>query len=196
MFGWDDRAVDLWLAFQAPTPELTRTLRLRDLLGMGSGIGESSELTVAAVEFFMSAGTVSAGDVLRLIAALPVIAPPDTTFSYNASLYAAVYLGLLAQGTASEMLEETYAAQVRERVLEPIGMADAAILDDPRPLGNDHAVGYTGDIFGAPSPLPFVRLAGLAPAGSGLASATDMALPAHPDASRCGAWRRPHRLGV
>ena len=176
VFGWNDRAVDLWPAFQAPTPELTRTLRLRDLLGMGSGIGESSELTVAAVEFFMSAGTVSAGDVLRSIAALPVIAPPDTTFSYNNSLYAAaVYLGLLAQGTASEKLEETYAAQVRERVLEPIGMADAAILDDPRPLGNDYAVGYTRDIFGVPSPLPFVSLAGLAPAGSGLASATDMA---------------------
>ena len=76
----------------------------------------------------MSAGTVSAGDVLRSIAALPVIAPPDTTFSYNNSLYAAaVYLGLLAQGTAPEMLEESYVAQVRERVLEPIGMADAAI---------------------------------------------------------------------
>src|SRR4051794_11079695 len=98
VFGWDDRAVDLWPAFQAPTPELTRTLRLRDLLGMGSGIAESSDLTVAAVEFFMSAGTVSAGDVLRSISALPVIAPPDTTFSYNNSLYAAaVYLGLLAR---------------------------------------------------------------------------------------------------
>jgi CubicO group peptidase (beta-lactamase class C family) len=176
VFGWDDRIVDLWSAFQAPTPELTRALRVRDVLGMGSGIAESTDLSVAAVEFFMSAGTVSAGDVLRSIAALPVIAPPDTTFSYNNSLYAAAaYVGLLAQGTALGMLEETYAAQVRQRVLEPIGMADAAILDDPRPLGEDYAVGYTRDIFGDSSPLPFVSLAGLAPAGSGLASATDMA---------------------
>ena len=60
-------------------------------------------------------------------------------------------------------------------MLEPIGMADAAILDDPRPLGDNYAVGYTPDIFGDPSPLPFVSLAGLAPAGSGLASSTDMA---------------------
>jgi CubicO group peptidase (beta-lactamase class C family) len=176
VFGWDNRVVELWPEFQAPTLELTQPLRLRDLLGMASGIAESTDLSLAAVEFFMSAGTVSAGDVLRSIAALPVIAPPDTTFSYNNTLYAvAAYLGLLVDGTAAEMLEETYAAQVQQRVFEPIGMADAAILDDPRPLGNDYAVGYTQDIFGDPSSLPFVSLAGLAPAGSGLASSTDIA---------------------
>jgi CubicO group peptidase (beta-lactamase class C family) len=143
---------------------------------MASGIAESTELSLAAVEFFMSDGAISAGDVLRSVAALPVIAPPDTTFSYNNTLYAAAaYLGLLAQGTAVEMLEQTYAAQVQQRVFEPIGMVDAAILDDPRPLGDDFAVGYSQDIFGDPSPLPFVSLAGIAPAGSGLASATDMA---------------------
>src|SRR5215213_8797982 len=97
------------------------------------------------------------------------------TFSYNNSLYTAMaFLGLLAHGTTPETLEESYAAEVRQRVLEPIGMADAAILDDPRPLGDDYAVGYTRDIFGDPSPLPFGSLAGLAPAGSGLASSTDM----------------------
>jgi CubicO group peptidase (beta-lactamase class C family) len=176
VFGWDDRVVGLWSAFQAPTPELTQSLRMRDLLGMGSGIAESTDLSLAAVEFFMSAGTVSAGEVLHSIAALPVVAQPDTTFSYNNSLYAAAaYLGLLAHGTEPTTLEETYAAQVRQRVLEPIQMADAAILDDPRPLGEDYAVGYTRDIFGSLLPLPFVSLAGLAPAGSGLASATDMA---------------------
>ena len=133
VFGWDDRVVDLWPEFEAPTPELTQSLRLRDLLGMASGIAESTDLSLAAVEFFMSDGTVSAGDVLRSVAALPVIAPPDTTFSYNNTLYAAaVYLGLLAQGTAAEMLEETYAAQVQQRVLSQLGWAtrrSSTILD-------------------------------------------------------------------
>jgi CubicO group peptidase (beta-lactamase class C family) len=176
VFGWNNRVVELWPEFQAPTLELTQSLRLRDLLGMASGIAESTDLSLAAVEFFMSAGTISAGEVLRSVAALPVIEPPDTTFSYNNTLYAAAaYLGLLVDGTAAEMLEETYAAQVQQRVFEPIGMADAAILDDPRPLGDDFAVGYTQDIFGDPSSLPFVSLAGLAPAGSGLASSTDIA---------------------
>src|SRR5215213_11619758 len=65
------------------------------------------------------------------------------TFSYNNSLYTAMaFLGLFAHGTTPETLEESYAAEVRKRVLEPIGMADAAILDEPRPLGDDYAVGY------------------------------------------------------
>jgi CubicO group peptidase (beta-lactamase class C family) len=73
------------------------------------------------------------------------------------------------------MLEEAYMAEVRRRVFDPIGMTDAAMIDDPRRLGDDYAVGYTLDLFGNPSPLPFVSLAGLAPAGTALASGTDMA---------------------
>ena len=82
---------------------------------------------------------------------------------------------MLRQGTPPEGLEEAYAEQTRQRVFAPIGMADAAIADGPRPLGDDYAVGYARDVFGAPSPLPFVSLAGMAPAGSGLTSGTDMA---------------------
>jgi CubicO group peptidase (beta-lactamase class C family) len=173
---WDDRAADLWPAFRAPTPELTQDLRLRDLLGMGSGIAESTTVDLSVVEFFMMAGLLSAADVLRSVADLPVIAPPNTTFSYNNTLYAvAAYLGQLALGTPSETLEEAYVTEVRRRVFEPIGMADAAILDDPRPLGTDFAVGYARDIFGNHTPLPFVSLGGVAPAGSGLTSGTDLA---------------------
>ena len=176
VLDWDDHVVDVWPAFEAPTPELTQTLRIRDLLGMGSGIAESDTVSLAVVEFFMMAGLMSASDVLRSVADLPVIASPDTTFSYNNTLYAvAAYVGLLAAGTPPEALEEAYMAEVRRRVFDPIGMTDAAILDDPRPLGDDYAVGYTHDLFGDPSPLPFVSLAGISPAGSGLASATDMA---------------------
>ena len=73
VLDWNAPIVDAWPGFVAPTPDLTRSLRLRDLLGMGSGLGES-----ATVEFFMSAGTESAIDQLRSIAHLLVIAPRDT----------------------------------------------------------------------------------------------------------------------
>jgi CubicO group peptidase (beta-lactamase class C family) len=176
VFGWDDRAVDLWTRFRAPTDELTETLRLRDLLGMGSGLAEATDISVAAVEFAMSAGDVSPQAVLRSVADLPDIAPPRTTFSYNNTLVAAAaFLGLLARGADPGTLGEVYAAAVRERVFTPVGMEDAAILDDPRPLGDDYAVGYSRDIFGAATPLPFISIDGVAPAGAGLASATDMA---------------------
>ena len=199
VFGWNDRAVDLWPAFQAPTPELTQTLHLRDLLGMASGIAESTELTVAAVEFFMSAGTVSAGDVLRSIAALPVIAPPDTTFSYNNSLYAAaVYLGLLAQGNSvREAGGDLRGAGSGTGASSQSGWLTRRSLTIRDPSADDYAVGYTRTSSAIPSPLPFVSLAGH---GSGRLRPGQRdrygALPAHPDASRGGARRRPRRLGV
>ena len=75
VLDWDAPIIDVWAGFLAPTPALTRSLRLRDLLGMGSGVAESP-----TIEFFMSAGTESALDQLRSIAYLPVIAPPHTEY--------------------------------------------------------------------------------------------------------------------
>ncbi len=176
VFGWDDRVVDLWPAFRAPTDALTERLRLRDLLGMGTGLAESADLTVSAVEFFMSGGEVTPRDVLRGVAELPVVAEPGAAFNYNNTLVAAAaFVGLLAAGAPEDGLSDAYAAAVRDRVLLPAGMEDAAIAEDPRPLGNDYAVGYSRDIFGSMTPLPFVALDGVGPAGAGLASAEDLA---------------------
>jgi CubicO group peptidase (beta-lactamase class C family) len=171
VLDWESPILGVWPEFHAPTPALTQSLRLRDLLGMGSGVAESP-----TIEFFMSAGTESALDQLRSIAYLPVIAPPDTEYYYNNTLTSAAgYLGPITQGTAPERLEDAYAALVAERIFEPIGMTTAAIADDPRPLGDDYAIGYTRDLFGRLSPVPFVSVAGAAPAGAAIASATDMA---------------------
>jgi CubicO group peptidase (beta-lactamase class C family) len=75
VMSWDDRVVDVWPEFRAPTPELTAALRVRDLLGMGSGIAESP-----TIEFFMIGGGESALDVLRLdhdIRSTPLLALPE-----------------------------------------------------------------------------------------------------------------------
>jgi CubicO group peptidase (beta-lactamase class C family) len=69
VLDWNAPVIGVWPEFLAPTPALTQSLGLRDLLGMGSGIAESP-----TIEFFMSAGTQSALDQLRSIAYLPVIA--------------------------------------------------------------------------------------------------------------------------
>ncbi|HET7094003.1 MAG TPA: serine hydrolase domain-containing protein, partial [Thermomicrobiales bacterium] len=81
----------------------------------------------------------------------------------------------IVQGTSLEALEEAYATLMRQRVFAPAGMVDAAIADDPRPLGDDYAVGYSRDLFGRVSAAPFVSIAGAAPSGAGIASAADMA---------------------
>src|SRR5918998_2422724 len=171
LLSWDDRVIDVWPEFRAPTPELTQDLRVRDLLGNGSGLAESP-----TVEFFMMGGGDSALELLRAVAYQTVIGPLNTDYAYNNTLFCVGgYLGPIAEGTPPKALEETYAALVAERIFAPIGMADAAIADDPRPLGEDYAQGYTHDLFGRPSAVPFVSIDGVAPAGAGLASATDMA---------------------
>ena len=38
--GWDQKCIDAWPGFRAATDEMTRTLRVRDLLGMASGLEE------------------------------------------------------------------------------------------------------------------------------------------------------------
>jgi CubicO group peptidase (beta-lactamase class C family) len=171
LLGWDTPVIEAWPAFRAPTDELTRTLRVRDLLGNGSGVAESP-----TIEFFMMAGTDSARDLLRSVANLPVIAPPNMEYYYNNTLFCvAGFLGPLLQQTPPADLVPAYAALLQQRVFDPLGMADAAIGADPRPLGEDWAGSYTRDLFGRLSPLPFVSIDGVAPAGAGIASATDMA---------------------
>ncbi len=171
LLDWDTPIIDIWPAFRAPTDELTLTLRVRDLMGNGSGVAESP-----TIEFFISAGTESALDLLRSVANLAVIAPPNTEYYYNNTLFSvAGFLGPILQQTPPADLVPAYAELLRQRVFDPIGMADAAIGADPRPLGDDWAGSYTRDLFGRLSQLPFVSIDGAAPAGAGIASATDMA---------------------
>jgi beta-lactamase class C len=150
---------------------LTQQMRVRDLLGMASGLAETPMLRFASTR-----GSESALELLRAIAYMPVEAPPDTKYLYNNTLYSAAgYMAPIVQGAPPAEWETAYAALMRSRVFAPLGMADAAIADDPRPLGDDYAVGYTRDLFGRPAAAPFVSIGGTAPAGAALASAADMA---------------------
>jgi hypothetical protein len=72
--------VDVWPQFRAPTDVLTRTMRVRDLSGMGSGIIEPAALSG------LHEGDPTAPQLLQSIVNLPVAYPPVTTFSYNSRL--------------------------------------------------------------------------------------------------------------
>ena len=170
LLSWNTRAVDVWPEFGAPHDELTSSLRIADLLGMGSGVAES-----ATIEFFVSGGGLGALDLLRSIRYLPVIAPPNTAYYYNNTLNAAAaHLGMIASGAGPDELEDRYAAELRRVVFDPIGMADADVVADPRPLGPDVATGHAPDLFGRIGPTPFISIDGYAPVGEAVASTTDM----------------------
>ena len=136
-FAWDQPVREVWPDFRAPTAELTNTLRVRDLLGMDSGIGEPAALST------FHQGDVTAGELLRSLAALPVTEPPHAKYFYNNTVYAGGgYLPALAQGVSENELETVYARLMQERVYRPAGMSTSRITDDPRPFVADYATGY------------------------------------------------------
>ncbi len=170
LLAWDQPVREIWPDFLAPTEEMTSTLRVRDLLGMDTGLGEED----ARIAFHQ--GYPTAADLLRSVSLLPVIAEPNTTFFYNGTVYATGgYLPALAEGAAMAELETVYARQMTERVYGPVGMAAARITDDPRPFVTNYATGYGVDLTRGTSVVPYAAVGSYAPAGGTLATLTDMA---------------------
>ena len=95
--GWDQKVMNTWSGFRTPTDELTRSLRVRDLLGMGSGIGEPDRMKPG-----LHFDSVTASYSLHSAVNLPVVAARvDETFSYaNTIQTVGGYLPLLATGVA------------------------------------------------------------------------------------------------
>jgi CubicO group peptidase (beta-lactamase class C family) len=167
---WDQPVIDAWSAFRAPTEQLTRTLRVRDLLGMASGIGEPPALSG------LHEGDPSASQLLQSVVNLPVIAEPGKQFFYNNTVYAVGgYLPFLAAGVAESDLPAAYGEAMKKRIFEPAGMKAAHIADDPRGVVSDYAAGNGPDLRGKMTTLPYGPVGSYAPVGGTLASLNDMA---------------------
>jgi CubicO group peptidase (beta-lactamase class C family) len=167
--AWDQPVRAVWPAFRAPTDELTATLRVRDLLGMDSGLG-------APIATDLDQSYPTAQNLVQSLATLPVLGPPGTTYYYNNTVCSvAGYLPALARGAAPDELSGAYARSMQERVFGPAGMRRARIGDDPRPFADDFATGSALDLVQGPVAEPFVPVGSFAPVGAALASLTDMA---------------------
>jgi CubicO group peptidase (beta-lactamase class C family) len=167
--AWDQPVREVWPDFQAPSDALTRELRVRDLFGMASGIGEPDSTV-------LHFGDLTAGELLRSIVDLPIDNPPNSQFFYNNTLYAAGgYLPPMLNETAAEDLETAYARLMDERVYRPAGMTDARIASDPRPYVSDYATGYAPDFVYGTAAEPYSPLGSYAPAGGTLANLNGMA---------------------
>lgn len=167
--GWDQKAVDAWSGFRAPTDELTRSLTIRDLLGMATGIEAP-----LSTDFYLGAYTPA--EMLQSLVNLPVAGPPGRSFFYINGVYAAgVFLPLLASGVAPADLYQAYVEAMRTRIFEPAGMSGARVAADPRGLSTDYATGYGYDLSGTPTELSYAAFGSTAPASSAQASVADLA---------------------
>lgn len=166
--GWDQKVVDVWSGFRAPTDELTRGLRVRDLLGMDSGLGEHPAASVHL-------GEPTATQLLQSIASLPVVAAPNTTYVYNNTVFAVGgYLPLLATKVAPADLPAAYADAMKQRLFTPAAMRGSVIADDPRGRVDDYATGFGFDLRLKPQPL-LPRFGSAAPTGGALSTLEDLA---------------------
>jgi len=165
---FETRAKDIDPAFELPTRELTDTMTIHELLGMGTGLGEASV-------FWWDLPTPD--DLLATLPELDVLGP-EGTFLYNNEVYAAgTYLALEATAPSDE-LASAYARLVNERLFEPLGMSPAAVTDDPSTLGSDVAASYTLSLVAgpdAPVRAGFVPMASVAPAGDVATNVTSLA---------------------
>ncbi len=168
---WDQPVIDAWAGFRAPTEAMTRNLRVRDLLGMASGLGEPP-----AVSTFHQ-GDPTAEQLLQATVNLPVIAQnPDEQYFYNNTVYAVGgYLPFLADGVAARDLPAAYGLAMRDRVYGPAGMTGASIADDPRGVVDDFATGYGLNLHTRLTALPYGPVGSYAPVGGTLATIEDMA---------------------
>src|SRR5262245_57461889 len=140
LLGWDQPVREVWPAFRAPTDELTAALRVRDLLGMATGLG-------AWPMTDLQQGYPTPRQLLESVTWLPVLGPPHSQFFYNNTVYAVGgYLPALALGAEPDELLAVHTRLMQERVFGPVGMATARKADDPRPFSDDYATGYAPDV--------------------------------------------------
>jgi CubicO group peptidase (beta-lactamase class C family) len=167
--SWDQRVKEVWPDFRTPNDELTKALRVRDLLGMDTGLGETAA-SGAHYDY------PTALEVLQSLAFLPVLNPPYTEWFYNNPVYTSGgYVPLLGYGVSAEDLLPAYSQKMQERVFGPAGMVSARIADDPRPYTDDYATGHTVDFVEGVAAVPWASIGNLAPTGGALANLADMA---------------------
>lgn len=117
---WDTPVVDVYPQFQLE--EATDTVTFRHLLSMRGGIPDWAE-----DDFDMDNGT--AEDLFRYVADIELLAEPGGEFSYsNISASLSGYVGAIADGGDVNGLNAAYADLLQSRVLDPIGMQNAAIF--------------------------------------------------------------------
>lgn len=171
---WETPVIDLLPEFSVADPELTRKLTVRDLVCACSGVPRRD------LELMFNAEVLTAEEIVRSLATFEFFTPFGEAFQYSNQLVAtAGYVAAAADGARFGELYEGYAASLKRRVLDPIGMSATTLSFEDVLARGDHAL---------PHQLSFASggyerldldaeriLTPVAPAGAHWSTATDMA---------------------
>jgi CubicO group peptidase (beta-lactamase class C family) len=154
-----------WFAIQQPHADAP-VITIRHLLTHAAGLPRE-----AGTPYWADGNFPSADELRGSLGRLRTVLPPETRWKYS-------NLGLaLAGEIVAAVSGQPYAAYVRERILEPLGMCDT-LVESPAP-GHPGllATGYTRRLPGVErrEPVPHTDTRGLTPAANMTTSVRDLA---------------------
>jgi CubicO group peptidase (beta-lactamase class C family) len=152
--------------FDVPPPDAdTPVITIRHLLTHAAGLSREAGTT------YWSDGSFPTADALRAAAGRPrAVLAPETRWKYS-------NFGLAMAGEiVAAVSGQPYAAYVKERILEPLGMRDT-LVEAPTPGHPGFATGYTRRLPGVErrEVVPHTDTRGLAPAANMTTSVQDLA---------------------
>ncbi len=168
--GWETPVIEIDPDFALADDEATKTVTLRHLLSMTSGIPDDAEYDLPDVA--------TVADVFAVAAEAELLGAPGEVFSYsNISASLAGYLAALAAGSDADDLHGGHARLLRERLLDPLEMKTATVYVSEARRNPNHSLAYEIS-SGTPEALESEDTDddALAPSGSLKAGAREMGL--------------------
>ncbi len=173
LFVWDTPVISLYPSFAVADPDLTRQITMRHLVCACSGVPRRD------LEFLFNAQTLTPEAVIASLRDFTFYTGFGETFQYSNQMVAAAgYIAAAVASRASSDLQQAYASQLRQRVLEPIGMTRTTLDFDLVRSDPDAATPHGANLDFAYVPISLdleATLLPVAPAGAHWSTANDMA---------------------
>lgn len=168
LITWEEPVTDVWSEFQVGDSPFTKTIRVRHLLNMSSGLPRA--------DLVWSGTDLTAEELMTSLAELEPWANPGDYFLYNNQTVAtAGYLGAMAAGGEYGQLSDRYVTLMQQRIFDPISMTTATFSFTTVLAQPNHATPHDLNLTGEVSPTHHHVDRSIHPAGGVYASATDMA---------------------
>jgi CubicO group peptidase (beta-lactamase class C family) len=171
---WDTPLIELLPEFAVADPQLTPRLTLADAFCACTGLPRRD------LEIIFNFNDLTPDRLIDQVVGFPLTAPYGERYQYSNQMYAiGGWAAARAAGAAPDDLRGGYEAAMRERILNPIGMARSTFaLADVLDSG-DYALPHATNLDGATRPFPLLVdedfVTSVAPAGALWSTARDMA---------------------